>query len=173
MSLKDWADVAQIVTTAALIIGVYQITINRKQLYNNTISRCIDAFRKIDFTKLYVDEVVVKGYVEILAEELFYIKNDYIPKDVAYEWIDGMIDFVPIWNTHDELLNPGKCIPLLVSKRTELLSSYPRIKAAFKVKGYYDFTFVYDISPAKANQRLQVRINIVEEIYNNVKYYDM
>lgn len=91
-----------IVSLPAIIITIY---IARKQLFLSTISKCIDEFRKVVYDKTTCDEERTKKYIELCNEQLLYIRNNYIPFDIAVEWIDGMIDYLPVINKDREILN--------------------------------------------------------------------
>ncbi|MBS1640668.1 MAG: hypothetical protein JSR12_11495 [Bacteroidetes bacterium] len=172
MELKDWASVAQILTAISLIYGAVQITINRKQLFSNTISRCLNEFQKINISVDCIDTLTIKKYIDLVGEELFYFQNHYIPKNVAKEWLDGMLDFLPITDSKEVVLNKDHCIIYLGENRSQLLKNYPRIKSAFTLSNEYDIELMYDDSLKSADLRLQIRKNIVEEIYENVRRFE-
>lgn len=57
----------------------------------------------------------MKNYIDLVNEELFYIQRGYLPTDIAKEWIDGTIDYIPITNKTGPriTLNENICIDLL------------------------------------------------------------
>jgi hypothetical protein len=169
MGLKDLADLAQVVTGIAVIIAIYQLMVNQRQLYFGAITRCVSRFQEIEIEQETYGSKQISSYIDLVGEELFYFQNGYIPKTVAYEWIDGMLDYLPLTDKKEKVLNPGNCIHSLEKKRNYYLRYYPRIKHAFTVGGHYDFKIAYSEEEKDIEQRTVQRRLIVEEIYNNVK----
>lgn len=171
----DWNIIINIATVATAI-GVWfsysQSRINRKQLHLNTISRCITEFRGYNLLSANPDKKTVSSYIDLINEELFYFKHDYLPKEVAFEWIDGMIDFVPLTNKLEEILNPQDCLLLLRENRTEFFKNYPRVKNAFTISGSYDFIVAFSQDSKKSELRGNNRKLIVEEIYENNRRFE-
>jgi len=133
-----WLHSTTIVSNIATLIGVivvifafYSFTIERKHLNLNTITRCIDLFRR-EYLNLDPENIeLVKSYFDFVNEELFYFENNYLPKSIADEWIDGMIDFVPLFNKNGEVINNGHGDYYHIAIENKLLATYPRIKQAF------------------------------------------
>lgn len=151
----------------------YSLLINRKQLHLATIKRCIDEFRSLinPNNPQYSDADAAK-YVDLVNEELFYFQHGYIPEVVAYEWIDGMMDYLPLFDNGGNILNKGHCVDKISSKHDILLRDYPRIKYTFTIPIDYDFETVYSQHPDKQNLRLIIRKNLVQSIYQNVKRFN-
>ncbi len=163
------------IATVATAIGVWfafsQSRTNQKQLHLATLNRCINEFRNYaGILKDNEDTVALSKYVDLVNEELFYMKYDYLPKEVAYEWIDGMIDFIPITNKNEEVLNPDNCLLLLKNNRNEYFKNYPRLKVSFIIRGSHDFVTAFTEEAEKQTLRAMTRKMIVEEIYNNIKF---
>ncbi len=160
--------IAQVVSAGAIVFAVRQIQINRNQLYSNTIIRCLDSFQEIDITQETDDEKQIRRYIDLIGEELFYIQKGFIPKEVALEWIDGMIEFIPLTHGNKEILNQHNCIFHLFKNRAKLLQSYPRIKTAFRVTPWYNEEIVYG---EHGNERGKLRARITTEIFDNIRHF--
>lgn len=173
MTYNDWSLLAQFVTAAGVVAAAIQIIINRKQLFLGTIARCIESFRKIELelSSHPTAEPIIKNYVDLVAEELFYFQNGYIPKVVALEWIDGMIDYLPLLDKNGKVLNIGHGNEQLAAKKDVLLKNYPRIKHAFTISIFYDIELAYSQANNLLLQRTLQRKKIVEEIYNNIQTF--
>ena len=113
-------------------------------------------------------------YLELTNEELFYFQHDYLPLEIAKEWIDGMIDFLPITNSKSEIINEHHCIKYFVDHREEMFRGYPRIKHAFDLEsGYvYDVNLLYDSSKELRKARITERKKLINEVLSNIKSFD-
>jgi hypothetical protein len=171
MDLKIIVDLANIIVALGVLIAITQISINRKQLHFATIERCITEFRRFESNKVPIDKTDLIRYIDLINEELFYFQHNYLPKTIAYEWIDGMLDFVPIIDNRGNILNPQNCIPELAAKRNHFLRNYPRLKDSFIVIQTVRFDNAYNEEESKQDLRISSRKAIVEEIYKNVKAF--
>ena len=173
MNWQIIVDIANVVVAVGVLFAITQININRKQLHLATLNRCIDEFRKMPNVKSqHASEKDVLSYVDFVNEELFYIQHKYLPEIVAFEWLDGMIDYFPITNKRNEILNVGNCVSQLEIKRDFFLKDYPRLKKTFSVKNDYDFVVVYNKDPERQSLRILTRKKIVQEIYKNVRRFE-
>lgn len=162
------------ITAFALIFAVIQITINRKQLFQSTISKCIDNFRELGaLTRKTSDSQQIFKYIDLTNEELFYFQNNYIPKVIMKEWIDGMIDYIPIKDKNGNILNKKYCIKKLAEKQHELFRNFPRIQNAFEVKNNYDWDLIYTSRNEDRNNRLKERIALIKEIIQNINNFEL
>ena len=81
-----------------------------------------------------IDRSIITRYIDLTNEELFYFQHHYIPKEISKEWIDGMIDFIPITNKSGNILNKDHVINYFTEHRIELLKNFPRIQNALKIQ---------------------------------------
>ncbi len=111
----------------------------------------------------------MKAYVDFVNEELFYFEQKYIPKDVAYEWIDGMINYMPIFNQAKQILNPNNSITKI--HELNLLKDFQRVRKAFVVKQQYNFDLIYGEADDEATylKRRDERERLAKEIYGNLR----
>ena len=165
-------DIANIIVALGVIVAITQININRKQLHFDTIARCIEEFRKLDnLLGNAANEPQLLKYIDLVNEELFYFQHNYLPKVIALEWIDGMLDYLTLLDTNSDVLNKGNCIPLLQIKHDFYLRDYPRIVHSFTIRQDHDLSIIYSNKPEDRNWRIQNRKAIIEEIYNNVQNF--
>jgi hypothetical protein len=171
ISLFELLSLAVSITTSfAVFLAVRQIKINRQQLYLATITKCIEHFRSFDKLNIdTTDEKVLWNYIDLVSEELFYFQYDYIPTDVSIEWIDGMIDYLPITDKSGSVLNRGNCIHYLADHGEEFLISFPRIRTSFEISEQYDFTLIYSKEKGNIKSRVVERNRLAKEILKNVR----
>ncbi len=161
------------ITASALVFASIQIKINRKQLFQSTITKCVSDFRDLgELNKETKETKIITKYIDLTNEELFYFQHNYIPKDVAKEWIDGMIDYLPITCQSGTILNADYIIRFLSDNRETILQNYPRIQNAFEVKGKYDFELIYSNKSAERLPRVNERKKIINEILKNLRTFD-
>ncbi|PHI17922.1 hypothetical protein CEQ90_20620, partial [Lewinellaceae bacterium SD302] len=92
-------------------------------------------------------------------------KNEYIPIEVSREWIDGMIDFVPIADSQGNIINTDKIDNH--EKITSIVSKYPRIVHCFQYNK--DVEFLYSINDS--NLRLIQRKKVVNSILRRLSKF--
>ena len=120
------------------------------------------------------DKIVLSQYLDLVNEELFYFQHKYLPNEISNEWIDGMIDFLPITNSKSEVLNENFCIKYLSEYREEMFKNYPRIKHAFELEGNhnYDVALLYNNSKEFRKARIVERKVLIAEVLANIKSFD-
>ncbi len=162
------------VTAISLVIAVIQIKINRKQLNLSVIEKCINDFRSIDGLSIETNKVVVvKKYIDLVNEELFYIQRGYLPLDISKEWVDGIIDYIPILDRQTkEILNRGNSFKLL-NDDLNILDAYPRIRHTFSVSKSYDFSKIYNPQSEFLVERVKARKELINELLMNLKKFNI
>ena len=128
--------ISNIATIIAVIIVVFTFRtyiVNLKKLNFDVVARCVDIYRDkfINLTKDSSDEERIKRYLDLINEELFYYEQNYLPEIVALEWMDGIIDLIPIIQ-NDNIINKKSCIQLI--HKNKLLYVNSRILKSFTVK---------------------------------------
>jgi len=171
-NLKIWLEIgSNFITIIAFIVILFTykaLIISKKQLNLETITRCIDYYRNhflginIQSTDLYE----LKSYLDFVNEEMFYIENEYIAEKVAIEWLDGMIDVLPIFKD-DIVLNDNYCNKVIYKK--ELLNPNPRIKRAFTLNREYNFTLVYSQNIDNYEDKKKIREKLIKEVLKNLR----
>ena len=117
--MKDLLEVGSFIATIiggiAILAAVRSYSISRKQLNFTALESCIKRYRDqfLDLDR-HAPKSQVLRYIDLVNEELFYFEHNYLPVDVAEEWIDGMIEHLPIFDPTGKVLNPDHCIPVIV-----------------------------------------------------------
>ena len=173
MTAKDVIEIIFQGITALTILGAaISYKVSQKNLYLSAIAKCIQDFRAIEDLSSNSSPKAIKNYVGLVNEELLYFENGYLPSVIAREWIDGMLDFMPITNRNDELLNTENCNKILRDDRHNYLKGYARIRMAFAVRGSYNFKLIYSNDLNKLEIQKTEREKLIKEILRNlgVKY---
>lgn len=157
--------------SAILLFGVFFFTlvINRKQLHFHTAQKCFELYRKEFMTLGWHN---YEEYFDFVNEELFYIQNRQINKEVAIEWIDGMIDNMPVYYKDKEKPVNVNAINIEIEKR---IKNYPRLKIVFTIneKSCYDnFDGVFKNYSERSENDNMDRLRLMNEIYYNARNYE-
>jgi hypothetical protein len=70
-------------------------------------------------------------------EELFYIQEGYIPKNISFEWIAGMLEYIPLLDETKKIIQTGdKDLFGLINDQINrpeetFASSFPKVKRCF------------------------------------------
>jgi hypothetical protein len=160
--------VATVIGGIAILFAVRDYSTNRKQLNLSALESCITRFRE-NFIHLGHEspEPLVVEYIDLVNEELFYFQNAFLPKVVAQEWIDGMIDAIPLYDPVGNVLNQGYCIPLIHQRKLLDQYRFRRVKRAFTIRHHLDLDLVY--GDGAFEPREKARQKIVNEIIRNLK----
>lgn len=108
--MNEYASWHQVAANIAAMIGAISIVLLIFQ-YHHTIGlrnlglmhRCMDSFRT--WASQENPELSLQ-YLELLNEELFYFQKRFIEKKVALEWIEGILDYVQVFDRNGGVLNP-------------------------------------------------------------------
>jgi hypothetical protein len=161
------------VTALAIVFAVIQIKINKKQLFLSTITKCISDFRNLgELNRQTKNADIINRFIDLTNEELFYFQHKYIPKVIRKEWIDGMIDFIPITNINGQILNKEYCIKYIAENRSILFQNYPRIQNAFELNKTFDFGLIYSTDETKRIERVKERKRLIEEILKKINIFN-
>jgi len=163
---KEWI-LNNMMGLLSLPISLYVFYKSQKQLHFATMSRCIDIYRE-KYSSLSCDSEKKQciEFVDFINEELFYLENRFVPDKVAMEWIDGMIDLVPII-INDKIINKHICLQKILEDNT--FEKYRRVKNAFNLKGGINCDYVYSYSYSKVFYTQ--RKVLCEIIYKKIKKY--
>lgn len=123
-----FANIATVLGLCGIIFLFIQHNHNRDLRNLQLMHRCIDIFRNWFQTNQKVDY----AYLELLNEELFYFQKGLIPKQVAIEWIEGILDFIVInGNTHEPLNNYSSQVNI------SQMEDWPKRKMFFARVNYF------------------------------------
>ncbi|HLP95660.1 MAG TPA: hypothetical protein VK168_16570 [Saprospiraceae bacterium] len=176
--LEVTANIVTILGVVAIFIGVWTHNLNIKQFNFSVLVRCITVYQDKFLNKLPTESTaagkaettkIINDYIDFVNEELFYFQQKFIPKDVALEWIDGMINVMPIYSSDGKLLNSNEKTAELIHKEN-VTHTYNRIKKAFTINGQYDWDLIYSKyqTAAQFEKRDAERLRLVKEIYANL-----
>lgn len=130
-TIKDIVDTFILFLGAAgIFVGLTSYLVSERQFRFGVVISLTGRFQSIfiHFKSRNSKEkgLAVQQYIDLCNEELFYFKQGYVPDEVAYEWIDGMINFLPWFDLDGKNLNQ-RCLPGTV----DLVKVYPRLKTIF------------------------------------------
>ncbi len=137
-NLKDlFQIIIWLIGAGSLAVAAYSYYLSKKQLNFAVIIKCTERFQNILPQLESEDENERrKGiglYLDLCNEELFYFKYKYLPKEIIEEWTDGMLEYLPYYNSDSERnLNENK-----LSQEIENHLSFkknPRIRKAFTIE---------------------------------------
>lgn len=173
-SCDIWQTVFSGFTTLGVIIVVVQYLLTKKQLHQATIARCIDAFRDFGNVDSETSESgALKKYIDLVNEELFYIQHQYIPKDIAIEWIDGMLDMIPLYSVNGDLLKLKFTNQNFIKQKDYYFVNFPRIKNTFIIENavFNQAQVLFTGAEESQDEIIMYRKRICSQIYENVKGY--
>lgn len=131
--------ILELVSYISIILGLVIFIHYKKQLNFDVVSNCM-----VRFQGLLENESGkikhLKKYADLCNEQLFYIQNRYIKKEIALEWIDGMSDFLPLYknnNFNENINNNSQC--LFNGENLNLINGYDRITHTFNISENVDF----------------------------------
>jgi len=133
------AHIAQIAGGLALIVAAGTYFIQRNQLSFAVIANCNQRFQDL-LVDLHDDggagQHAKRRYVDLCNEQLFYFHNGHLPREVFEEWLESMVDYLPLFDNVTGKVHPDH----LGVIDPELLEGYPTIKRVFVIDGPYDLT---------------------------------
>ena len=178
--LSNIKDFFELLSFLAIIVASFNYLWSKKQVHFSTMEHCIREFRGLaerdkskEFTK-NSSKILVKNYIELVNEEFFYFENNFLHQDVAIEWVDGMIDYLPFIDDNENVLNGKWTFTIINSKDKsetitihELCQNYPRVWNAIKINNTIDFEIIYS---DKINvERKKERDKLILIILSNLK----
>ncbi len=87
--LNSISEVANIVIALGVIIAAFTYYSARKGNYLQTIEKCSQEYRGYmrQIQTKERDSTLKKDMLGLFHKQLFYIKNNYVPKDIKIEWL--------------------------------------------------------------------------------------
>ena len=142
----------------SLVTATIAYLLSRKSLQFSVMIACIERFQDL-LPSLDSDEVAerdVLRYLDLCNEELFYFKQRYLRNEVALEWIDGMVRFLPLLNETTKSPWDGQSY---LAASDKLIQKFPRVQYAFS-------------TPALPNLATQeARRRYIERVLNRAQHY--
>lgn len=110
--------IATVVGALSLVVATTAYLLSRKNLNFSVMLACIERFQALlpALRSVETTEEDTLRYIDLCNEELFYIQHRYIHDEVALEWIEGMAEFLPVfdqrtrepWSEHQRLEAAGE-----------------------------------------------------------------
>ncbi len=170
--LKDFLEVLSFIATiiggVAILFAVRDYSVSRKQLHLSVLQSCINRYRD-HFSTLGPDSSCqqVIDYLDLINEELFYFEHKYLPLPVAHEWLDGMIEFLPLFDSKGQILNAHHCLPVIVQEGLMEQYRFRRIKRIFTLTIQFEENKIYGSSTAHIDQ--QERNRVIRHMLYNIR----
>ena len=170
-NLKDGLEVVSFMATLiggiAILFAVRDYSINRKQLNLSALESCISRYReKFLMMNNQSSEQLVTEYIDLVNEELFYFEHQFLPKQVAEEWLDGMIDHLPLYDYAGNMLNGGYCLEIIPQRRLLEQYRFKRVRRIFTVKPSHEMSVIYgDVNRALKEKS---RSRLIKEMIRNL-----
>lgn len=168
---ESWKEIINTIliglSTIAILFAAISYKLNLKQHYFTVINNSINKFQDLFITENKLNTEQKLKYLDLVNEQLFYIENYYIPSDVATEWIDGMIDFLPVYdkNMGEIKTNPESKFGSSYENLNIML--FPRILKAFTLNFVPNDSNLNLTHPENYKERQLVVINIFKNIKKN------
>jgi hypothetical protein len=138
--LQTLGHVARIAGGLGLFVAAGTYLIHRNQFNFNMIVSCNQRFQEVLVDLEEEDKrkkhQAKKRYVDLCNEQLFYFRSGYLPREVIEEWLESMIDYLPLFDDATGEVHPDH----LGIVESELLKDYPTIRRVFAVDASYDLT---------------------------------
>ncbi|MFZ6050755.1 hypothetical protein [Halocola ammonii] len=160
-----WKDIivvlVNVLGVAAIIIAVQSYRLKQKSNYFQVVNNLVNKYQDNFLAQNYFDNETRKKFIDFVNEELFYIQYGYVPLPIAVEWIDGMLDVLPVINNGKQYFtNPNS---LFNSKiEDDILKTYPRIKRALSI------TSINDPVDLTNSSNIALRREVVSEVIGNI-----
>ena len=168
--------ILELIGLASIIVGIYSYSISQKSLNLSVLQSCITRFQTLaeELNGEKPDPNIIEKYIELVNEELFYMANGYLPKEVQMEWLDGIINYIPLYSESEtgsiENINPSRIAQEIENKK--LLGNYYRIQSAFTIKNISQIIHPFKkelIYKSSGEIRNQVRRKIMKKIIQNLR----
>jgi hypothetical protein len=135
--IESYKDIFELLSYSAIIFAFVTYVLTQRQFRFTVMIRCIERFQRMlpELNRLedVIDEKerqrITSLYIDLCEEELFYFSKGYLPKEVMDEWLEGMLNYLPFFNSDGKLLNEKHT--LKVVHNDPLLNGYPRIRKCF------------------------------------------
>ncbi len=159
---ETWKDIIDTLINfigfAVIFYSIKTFFLKRKQNYFLVVNNFINKYQENFAGVKTFDERQVLKYIDLVNEEVFYISNDYLPFVIAVEWIDGILDILPIIKKESQIFtNPNS--PMKNEINYDTLKLYPRIRNTFKSER---ITEKIDLT---AEENLELRKLVIEDIF--------
>jgi hypothetical protein len=103
--------IIQILVLIAVYLGLITLKFQKKEVHFSTVQKCIDDHRdilrnqqrcKTNPNEVNEQLILVRDHLGLVNEELFYMKNGYLPRKLSKDWLMHMINFIPLYKGLDQ-----------------------------------------------------------------------
>ncbi len=169
--ILNWTSLIANITASLGVIGFIALYLahqqSQRQFNFAVMISCIDRFQKlIPLISSGHDNSSLKQYVDLTNEEFFYFQQNYIPKDVMVEWLDSIINYLPLYVKDESVPINFDFIVHRTIHNDSLLIGYPRLIKAFLLKESYDTAVIYNRENIGYRT---LRKKLIKEIAKNLK----
>lgn len=168
-SFKEWVDmISDSATVIGILILIYAYRnelLSKRALSFSVMESCIRRFQPIisNLKEERHDPEHVEQFISITKEELFYIHRGYIEKQVAIEWIEGMITYLPVYDKNGRQINTGAKIS--ADEIKDVIQSNMRLhNFAYTMLDVKEKVFTDPMSPTEKRK-------LAEDIYRRVRKF--
>lgn len=153
--------IVSIITLIIVTLGLLSIRFQKKEIRFLTIQKCVTDHRDIlrNQQKYCIENkeknehlILIRDHLGLITEELFYMKEGYLPKDLSLNWLRHMIEFVPI------------------TKGTYILNK-PKIKSSKEISYFLNCTDKQAIGNRNKNNLREDNYNIYTELVSDKKSF--
>jgi hypothetical protein len=171
-TLKDLLEASAYAFTIAGFIFIY-IAVRSyrrsvKTLNFEIITSCNSRFYGIvdDLYESKPDPKILRQFIDLCNEEIFYFKNDYLKDDdIISEWIDGMLDFLPVI-LNGTCINSNQSHVIEVIINDNMLENYSRLKKYITLENKSISHFTPDNLKDLEKRKVMVSL-LIKNIQNN------
>lgn len=169
-------DIIDLIATIITILGISTFLVmyfsymrSIKVLNFNIITSCNSRFNEL-VDDLYIkplNQKLIRQYIDLCHEQLFYYKKGYFKEEeIIKEWIDGMIDFLPIYSQ-------GQCVNSEFSTHAKYIDSNHFLDNYSKLKKYFTIGDKFPIEKyyqeENVERKTKMKDKLVNVIMENIK----
>jgi hypothetical protein len=166
----------QILILIAVYLGLITLKFQKKEVHFSTVQKCIDDHRdilrnqqrcKTKPNKINEQLILVRDHLGLVNEELFYMKNGYLPKNLSQDWLMHMINFIPLYKGLDE----KKPINEISIKRSRELGQFIN-STSYNSNNYDTYLLIVKESFGRINQVFRINNEIYKKLFGDKKNLD-
>jgi hypothetical protein len=181
--LEFLSRISGVLTLIVVVIGLLSLKYSKKQIQFNTMTKCIDSYRSIVRSQQRLKNIPDVGqnkdhyilaldHLGLVNEELFYMQKNFLPKDIAADWIDNMLEYIPI-KQNGNFINESvvrKSKELINLTDLEFRDYLHAIKDFNKIGAIFTVVQTAAIIENKYKNKNMLKMEILNNIYKKRKH---